>query len=240
MKKTIAAMILILGLSLATSASAATSYTPLTLPSLNTDLSSWSDGGSYDLFFGANGATRMQNWNGIDFALTRDAAGREAWMGDGTNNSLKIDAGIYGATYVYTIINSAFGTDNLVVGSMEFFGKNGSHHLANLTEGVNVRDHYYNLNSFTDTIDNVTAKNLVALGDWKIRMDTQIFKLPPEFANDTLAYIQFNYAGKGNPGGNPFLVAATVEADAVPLPSAAWLLGSGLVGLLGYRRRNST
>jgi len=52
------------------------------------------------------------------------------------------------------------------------------------------------------------------------------------------------YAGLENYAGHygydfQFLALQTPEGEPVPIPAAAWLLGSGLVGLFGFRRRFS-
>lgn len=69
------------------------------------------------------------------------------------------------------------------------------------------------------------------------------------FADDdsiiTLVFAEFNdsgvaatYGGIGNPNGEPLLTIEYTPAP-VPLPPAVWLLGSGLLGLLGWRRRTA-
>lgn len=43
--------------------------------------------------------------------------------------------------------------------------------------------------------------------------------------------------GGGNPAGNPGLRIQSLEVAEVPLPGAAWLMLTGLAGLLGWQRR---
>ena len=63
----------------------------------------------------------------------------------------------------------------------------------------------------------------------------QLYTLPDTFAHQTLESIVFTTYFLGNPSGNPFIAAATVQSP-VPIPGAAWLLGSGLLGLGAVRR----
>jgi hypothetical protein len=73
------------------------------------------------------------------------------------------------------------------------------------------------------TLDNSNGE-LRLLLDPSILINSIVFKAPGE-----LTYQNQNHE---------FSVAA-IETTAVPLPAAAWLLGCGLAGLVGLRRRNS-
>ena len=56
--------------------------------------------------------------------------------------------------------------------------------------------------------------------------------------SDPISYLKFEL-GDGTAGhGRAFFVNAVEGTNAVPLPGAIWLLGSGLIGLIGIRRRN--
>lgn len=57
----------------------------------------------------------------------------------------------------------------------------------------------------------------------------------------TIPYLDSNYAlafGVGRDGGAANL-EATIDATRVPIPGALWLMGSGLVGLIGLRRKSA-
>ncbi len=223
MQRLLIGFILLSSLVLATGAGAS-SFTTVALPDLNTDISTWTDGGRYNTIFPG-----LQTFNGVPFALAVDNEHHLAYMGN-----LSIPVNVYGVTRAYSIINSAYGSYGTNVGSMEFFGTGGAYYKVDLVEGYNVRDHYYG--GYNNTIDNVTAVSAFGGERYRARLDMQIYNLPTIFATNTLESIQFNYMGQGG-GGNPFLAAVTVEATAVPIPAALWLFGSGLAGLVGLRRR---
>jgi hypothetical protein len=58
--------------------------------------------------------------------------------------------------------------------------------------------------------------------------------------SDPISYLKFEL-GDGTVGhGRAFFVNAVEGTNAVPIPGAIWLLGSGLLGLVGIRRRNKS
>ena len=50
------------------------------------------------------------------------------------------------------------------------------------------------------------------------------------------AFFDLTGTGAGGPISGPF---AAYSPSAVPVPAAVWLLGSGLLGLIGVARRNN-
>ncbi|MBT8063206.1 MAG: VPLPA-CTERM sorting domain-containing protein [Gammaproteobacteria bacterium] len=58
-------------------------------------------------------------------------------------------------------------------------------------------------------------------------------------AGATSATITLAHLNNGATGGSLFLDAASVEVNPIPLPAAVWLMGSGLLGLAGLRRRKA-
>lgn len=211
-------------LSTSAGAWASTVYNTLTLPALNMDISTLTDGGVYNSVFPGE-----HTWNGVPFNLTVDSSHRNAFMG-----SLTIPVNVNGAVTAYTLINTTTGSYGSVVGKVEFYGSDDAYHSVDLTEGINVRDHYYG--NYNNIIDGANAMLAYGASNSGAHLDMQIFNLPSDFADETLVKIVFTSYG-GN-GGTPFIAGATV-ASAVPVPSAVWLFGSGLVGLAGFRRKRS-
>ncbi len=224
MKRRIIFLAVFLWLSTAAGAWASVAYTTLTLPALNVDISTWTDGGVYDSVFPGD-----HTWNGVPFSLAVDASDNNAFMG-----TLEIPVDVYGVATAYTLINTAFGSYGSVVGTVEFFGSDGAYYSVDLTEGINVRDHYYG--SFNNVIDGVNALLAYGASSSGAHLDMQVYNLPSDFADETLVKIVFT--GYSSGGGNPFIAGATVAA--VPIPGAAWLLGSGLVSLIGSKRKRSS
>ncbi len=206
-------------------ASAAT-YTTLTLPTLNADIRSWSDGGTYSPLFPSS-----QNLAGVPFNFQLDGNGQTVFNA----GSLSIPVNVFGVTNVYTLINTAWGSQDANVGAVTFYGSNGDIYKVDLIEGGNVRDHYYGgfVNTITDP--NVTLAVWGPNVPGRAHLDMQDFALPGVFATETLVSMTFDSTGGG--AGSPFLAGATVAA--VPEPESYALLLSGL-GLMGFmmRRRN--
>ncbi|SEM76380.1 hypothetical protein SAMN04489760_1447 [Syntrophus gentianae] len=210
---------------LGATAHAATSYTTLTLPTLNTDISTWSDGSTYDAVFPGN-----HTWNGVPFSLVVDEDDNNVFYGA----TLTIPVNVYGATSAYTMINSYCGVYGVTIGKIEFYGSDGAYCYADLVEGINVRDHF--AGAWNNIIDGVNAMAAFDNGNGRARLDMQIYSLTADFSDETLTDIVFTSYMKGREG-QPFIAAATVAANAVPIPPAVLLFGSGLIGLIGVRKK---
>lgn len=220
---------LVLGLCL----SAQAGYTELTLPDLNLDIRTLTDGATYNPLFPGD-----QTFNGVPFTLAEDADDDTAWWrSDAAVASLDIPVNVFGVTKAYTIINTAWGSFGTTDGTVEFFGSGGGYYAVALVQGTNIRDHYDG--SFVNTIDGVTAVSAFNVGSGRARLDMQIYTLPSQFAGEVLTSIRFT-SGAEFDSGVPFIAAATVEAPngVIPAPGAIVLgmLGTGLVGWMRRRR----
>ena len=63
---------------------------------------------------------------------------------------------------------------------------------------------------------------------------------PTTLTGQTFDFINPNIAGGSNVSNNYQFYISTVSISAVPVPAAAWLFGSGLLGLAGVARRRAT
>ena len=202
------------------------SLTTLTLPTLNSDARTYTDGATYNPLFPGT-----QTWNGVPFQLSVDASGNTVFY----NGVLNIPVGVFGVTQAYTIINSGFGTFGSNNGSIEFFGTNSSYYKVDLIQGVNIRDHYDGV--FNNTIDNINAVAAFNVGPGRARLDEQIYNLPLAFGSETLNTIRFTGLNLGGFAGTPFIAAATVSVVPEPEPYALMLAGLGVLGWMQRRRR---
>jgi hypothetical protein len=152
----------------------------------------------------------------------------------GGNSLFTIPTSVFNPTTVYTLINSAFGTSGAVNGRIEFVGTGGAFASFNLTQGDNLRDHFNG--GFNNVVTDPTIVTATFGGG--VRLDRQTFVLPGTFAGNTLTQIRFVGTGAGNPQGQAFLAAATVQAPTVvPEPSSLALVAGGLVTATALRRR---
>ena len=198
----------------ANSPSPTLSYFPIPVLPLNQNLTTWSDGSKYANF---NGSRTL---GGVPFELQTDADGDNAFWGSNltpwtlngpSSLTLTLSTSLYGATTVYTLINSAWGTANRNVGSITFNATNGDSYTVQLVEGVNVRDHYYG--SYVNTVSSSTVTKNVIGSDTRntAHLDMQTFTLPSSFASETLSSIVFTSSGSSSTG-LPFLAGVTVKA----------------------------
>ena len=201
---------------------------------VNADIQTYTDGGNYPQ------APATVTIGGIDFAIAPYPAGAGSG-GSGVvqvvspTDSFTFDVSLPGITSVYTLINSAFGNLGSTVGAITFGDLSGDSVTFDLTEGLNVRDHY---NGFY----NNDASDLYGTASYAggVRLDAQQFILPAAFGASTLTSITFNgVADTGLGGGEPFLAAVTATTSAVPEVSTWAMMLAGFAGLgwLGYTRR---
>lgn len=226
---------LALGLATLGCAASAATYTPVVLPSLDTDIRTWSDGSAYNPLFPSS----SQVFGGVPFNFQADANGNTAFEGVGNGGpSLTIPVNVFGVSSVYTLINTAFGSAGSDVGWVTFNGSLGNSYTVQLIEGANVRDHYWD--GFVNTTSDPTTTEAV----WGLNspgnahLDMQNFILPSIFASETLDNIVFASNLLGG-DGQPFIAGATVLSSVSTVPDGGFTAGLlGLsVGVLGLVRR---
>jgi hypothetical protein len=194
----------------------ALSYFPIPVSPLNENITTWNAGSIYSGWF--NGTHTL---GGIPFQLQTDADGDNVFWGTDLNLAnyvgpssltLTLTTNLYGATEIYTLINTAWGSAGSNVGSVSFNASNGDSYTVQLVEGVNVRDHYNG--SFVNTVSSTSVtKNVIGsdtLGT--AHLDMQRFTLPASFATETLTGIVFTSSG-GATTGLPFLAGLTAKAQ---------------------------
>jgi len=218
---------LVLAAALAMSgAAAADTYSTLTLPTLNDNLTTWTNGSVYNALFPSS-----QVLASVPFQFAGTTSSANIFNGVG---STEITAGIYGATHVYTLINTAWGTLGANVGSITFNGSSGGSYTVQLIEGDNVRDHYFGNYVNSTTASYVTQAVWGTNSAGNAHLDMQDFVLPDAFKTQTLTSIVFSSTGSYS--GSPFLAAATVAAVPEPETYALLLAGLGLMGAIARRR----
>jgi len=210
----------------------AATFTTIELPTLTANLTTWSDGTAYTSLFPtapASGiSTLTTTLGGVSFALSTDSSGNVAY--NSSASSLVLPTDVFGATTVYTLINTSWGSAGADVGQITFNATNNTSYTVELIEGGNVRDHYYG-SYINYTTDPTTTQAVFGINAGShAHLDMQAFALPSSFANETLTSIVFTSYGLSGTQGQPFIAGATVSV--VPIPASFSLLLSGL-GLLG-------
>jgi hypothetical protein len=194
---------------------------------VNADLRAWTSGEYYPV------APTSVTVGGVNFDLAPFGANSLGIFYSLETQVNSITADVFGATTVYTLMNSAYGAYGQNIATLEFYGSDGAFASFDLIEGSNIRDHFNGM--YCNAIAAGTPTANYGPGDC-VRLDRQTFTLPSSFADEILTQIVFKSYGN-DWAGQPFLAAVTVETRPVPLPGAALL---GMLGLTvaGWRLKN--
>jgi hypothetical protein len=185
------------------------------------------------------------SFSSLAFNLRDPAAGNNVWLGDSTGASADLKTSIYGATTVYTLINTLYGQAGTTAMTIEFKGSAGASQVFTLVGNTDVRD--YNNWVWTNSINGTTTQtwwtnNLNPTPtDQTHRYDAQQFSLSSAFATQTLTDIVVTAGASGVNYSQPMLSAIDV-VTAVPEPGSLALMGLGVGGLMlqvGRRSRRT-
>ncbi|MBE1425979.1 hypothetical protein H4684_002638 [Desulfomicrobium macestii] len=156
------------------------------------------------------------------------------------SKSLSVDIGLSGVDKVYTIINTYWGESS--PGSfayIEFEGAGGAYYQYLLDGNFNIRDYFGG--TYTNSLTSPDAANVWT--ESGVRLDMQTIDLPDAFLfEDQIAMTLVDNGATGFQ--RTFLYGLTVGTQnggggpsTVPEPATIILLGAGLLGLAGIRRK---
>ena len=225
----------------------ADSFTELTMPTLNTNMRNFTDGGVYDNLWPTSGSPNpnvLMTSGGIPFAFAQNAtSGNTAFIGTfGTTNTLTMTVDKTGITDVYTLINATYSetTSGNTVGSVVLNFSGGVSVTENLISGDNIRDHFFGSFVNSTTASNVTQAAFETNSPGTAHLDMLTWTVPSADTGRELLNVEFVAAP--NAGVDPLLAAATVgtvtSVNSVPEPATGVLLLGGLGALVArFRRR---
>jgi hypothetical protein len=197
----------------------------------NQNLQTFTDGNDYPL-----GGTQI-DIGGVPFGLslldnTPDTTGIVETPADNQSYTFTVPSGTC-ATILYTLMSTAWGESGMDEGCMVVTGSHGETATLDLTEGVNIRDHYngYFVNSLSDsTVNSTCFNNHSQNSTGPVRLDRQELVLPSCFDGDTIASITFDGIDHGERGGDPFLAGMTLAVVPEPSPFLLFALGALVLG----------
>ncbi|MBS0190830.1 MAG: hypothetical protein U0573_02920 [Phycisphaerales bacterium] len=175
-------------------------------PKVNSNIRTYTGGTFYPL----GGQTR--DFAGVPFALAllngdANSFGVIQLPANNTLTTHSFSVNVFGATRVYTLINSAWGSFGANNGKVEVFGSAGAYAKFDLIQGTNIRDHYQG--SFQNVLTDPTVVTSKFNNDV---LDRQVLVLPAAFRSQSITEFRFSGNG-GNPNGTgaAFLAGATFQ-----------------------------
>lgn len=197
---------------------------------INANIQTYSGGNNYQV---GNSTLTVA---GVPFYLAEDGGpgttGVVQAPGGDSSFTFNVPAGTY-ATTLYTLMNTAFGQEGEIEGTITVTGTLGETAMLTLTEGDNIRDHFNDgyVNSLTDpTVVPTYFSGGAPAPSGSDRLDRQVLDLPASFDGDTIASITFDGINGGNPHGEAFLAGMTLAVPDGPVP---FFMTAGLIsGLL--------
>jgi hypothetical protein len=224
----------------------ANSFTELTMPTLNTNMRTFTDGSVYNNLWPTSGSPNpnvLMTAGGIPFAFAQSpTSGNTAFIGTfGTMSTLTMTVDQTGITDVYTLINATYSQtmSGNSIGSVVLNFSGGASVTENLVSGSNVRDHFFGSFVNTTTAPNVTQAAFETNAPGTAHLDMQTWAVPSADTGRELLNVEF--ITTPNAGVNPVLAAATVgkvTSSSVPEPATGVLLLGGLGALVArFRRR---
>jgi len=171
---------------------------------VNANIRTYTGGTSYPV------GGQVRNFGNVPFTLALLGADANSFgaVQLPANNTLTVRSfpvSISGATHVYTLINSAWGSFGANNGKVEVFGSAGAYAKMDLIQGTNIRDH------FQGNFQNVLSDPSVFTSRFgNDVLDRQVIVLPAAFRTQTVIELRFSGNG-GNPSGTgaAFLAGAT-------------------------------
>jgi hypothetical protein len=153
-------------------------------------------------------------------------------------------SGVQASTYELGVLDSSIADQEVIVGSGSFMDTFNFSILANSEVAASVQNNPLVKRSiFVRNIENLSLSLFNTNGTLSdVTDDSQIGSaiLSGESSYDLLAsgnyYAKVEGTAVGSSGGK-YTITMSADPAPVPVPAAAWLLGSGLLGLVGIARR---
>lgn len=201
-------------------------------PYVNANVSTYTEGGNYP-----SASTTI---GGVTFSLATFDGGTGIVQLDGTN-AVNIAVNQTGVNTAYVILNSAFGIAGQTIGSLVFNG-GGNSVSFDLTEGVNVRDHFFGFfnNSATDIFATAAYTNGGIVADGPNFAHFDVYRFDISALGGALDSIDFGSRTDFFANGQPFLAGVTTAFTVGGVPEVStWamlIFGMGAAGAALRRR----